>query len=62
MRYDVFVTVWGQDFVKKFTEISLASQLTPGNIPALASESEIHYHIYTDRHSRKYFDLPLAAL
>lgn len=62
MRYDVFVTVWGQDFVKKFTEISLASQLTPGNIPALASESEIHYHIYTDRYSRKYFDLPLAAL
>ncbi len=62
MRYDVFVTVWGQDFVTKFTELSLASQLTLGNLPALSSAADIHYHIYTDRESRQYFDPHIDAL
>jgi hypothetical protein len=62
MRYDVFVTVWGQDFVNKFTEFSLASQLTSGNLPALAEQAEIHYHIYTDRESQELFEPSLAAL
>ena len=62
MRYDVFVTVWGQDFVNKFAELSLASQLAPGNLPALAAEAEVHYHIYTDRDSRKFFEPHLTAL
>mgnify|MGYP003985819617 FL=1 len=62
MRYDVFVTVWGQDFVEKFIEFSLASQLATGNLPALAEQSDIHYHIYTDRQSKEYFEPALAEL
>ena len=62
MRYDIFVTVWGKKFVEKFVKFSLASQLAVGNLPALAQESEIHYHIYTDRSSRKYFTSYLPAL
>tara|TARA_B100000315_G_scaffold259491_1_gene315760 strand:+ start:1992 stop:3146 length:1155 start_codon:yes stop_codon:yes gene_type:complete len=62
MRYDVFVTVWGQDFVEKFVEFSLGSQLAAGNIPALAEQADIHYHIYTDRESRDFFEPALDAL
>jgi hypothetical protein len=62
MRYDVFVTVWGQDFVTKFADLSLGSQLAPGNLPALAAEADIHYHIYTDRDSQLYFEPALAPL
>ncbi|MBT4588632.1 MAG: hypothetical protein HN884_02650 [Rhodospirillaceae bacterium] len=62
MRYDVFVTVWGQDFVTKYLEFSLASQLMPGNLPALAAEADIHYHIYTDRASRDYFGSSIKKL
>jgi len=62
VRYDIFVTVWGKKFVEKFVKFSLASQLAVGNLPALAQESEIHYHIYTDRSSRKYFTSYLPAL
>ena len=39
MRYDVFVTVWGKDFVEKFVEFSLGSQLAAGNLPALAEQA-----------------------
>ncbi len=62
MRYDVFVTVWGHDFVEKFVEFSLGSQLASGNLPALAGQADIHYHIYTDRESREYFEPALAEL
>ncbi|MBT4937678.1 MAG: hypothetical protein HON14_00990, partial [Rhodospirillaceae bacterium] len=62
MRYDVFVTVWGQDFVTKYLEFSLASQLMPGNLPALAAEADIHYHIDTDRASRDYFGSSIKKL
>ena len=62
MRYDVFVTVWGHDFVNKFTEFSLASQLAHGNLPALAEQADVHYHIYTDRESQALFEPSLAEL
>jgi hypothetical protein len=62
MRYDVFVTVWGQDFVTKFVDLSLSSQLAPGNLPALAAEADVHYHIYTDRDSQVNFEPALASL
>ena len=62
MRYDFFVTVWGRDFVRKFIDLSLFSQLARGNIPALANDAEIHYHIYTDRISRSFFKTSLLEL
>lgn len=62
MRYDFFVTVWGRHFVRKFIDLSLFSQLAGGNIPALADDAEIHYHIYTDRISRSFFESSLLEL
>ncbi len=51
MRYDFFVTVWGRNFVEKYENFSLASQLFSRNIPALAERCPITYSIYTDRAS-----------
>ncbi len=55
MRYDIFVTVWGERFVQKFLDFALASQLTPGNLPGLSKEADILYRIYTDRSSEPFF-------
>ncbi len=62
MRYDIFVTLWGKKFVEKYLTYSLASQLAPGNLPALAGKSDIHYHIYTDRESEAHFYPAIAPL
>jgi hypothetical protein len=63
MRVDVYVTVWGASYVEKFLTYSLASQLTPGNIPALARDGiEFVYHIYTDRGSQAHFHPEIDAL
>ena len=62
MRYDIFVTVWGQPFVRKFIDLSLTSQLAPGNLPALSNNAEVYYHIYTDKVSQKFFKSNLFEL
>jgi len=63
LRVDVYVTVWGAAYVDKYLTYSLASQLTPGNIPALAQGGiEFVYHIYTDRASEALFHPGIAAL
>ena len=55
MRIDVYVPVWGQAYVEKFLTYSLASQLSPGNLPAISRETELVYHVYTDRASEAHF-------
>ena len=62
MRYDIFVTVWGERFVKKFIEFALRSQLAPGNLPALSAIADVTYRIYTDRASGQYFYPEIANL
>jgi hypothetical protein len=63
LRIDVYVTVWGAVYVDKYLTYSLASQLTPGNIPALAlGGNEVVYHIYTDRASEAHFHPGIEAL
>lgn len=63
MRADVFVTVWGAPYVDKFLTYSLASQLAPGNVPALARDGiELVYHVYTDRASEPLFYPAFDAL
>jgi len=45
----LYAIVYGPEYVKLFLDISLASQLTPGNIPALVSEGlfDYEYVIFT---------------
>ena len=62
MRYEIFVTVWGKRFVRKFVEFALASQLAPGNIPALSAVADVTYRIYTDRASENYFQPEITKL
>ena len=62
MRYEIFVTVWEKYFVRKFVEFALASQLTPGNLPALSLVANVTYRIYTDRVSENYFKPEIKAL
>ncbi len=62
MRFDVFLTVWGEAFVKKYLEFSLPSQLSPGNLPAAAEDAEFCYHIFTDRESEPLFYPAITAL
>ena len=62
MRYEIFVTVWGKRFVRKFVEFALASQLAPGNIPALSAAADVTYRIYTDRASENYFQPEITKL
>jgi len=47
MKVMITVAVWGQDYVQTFCNYSLASQLAPGNLPALASSATITYHVIT---------------
>jgi len=62
LRYDIFVTLWGKKFVDKYLTYSLTSQLAPGNLPALAADADIYYHIYTDRESEPYFHPAIVPL
>ncbi len=62
MRIDVYVAVWGAGYVEKFLDYSLASQLAPGNLPAVSGEGEFFYHIYTDRASEALFEPGMAGL
>lgn len=62
MHYHVYVTVWGAPYVAKFLDYSLPSQLSPGNLPALARDARVTYTIYTDRQSRPLFDEASAAI
>lgn len=44
---DITVFVYGDAFTRFFTEISLASQLSRNNIPAMGCRADLCYHIYT---------------
>lgn len=62
MGYDIFVLVWGGEFVRDFVRWSLPSQLADGNIPALSRARDVRYHIYTDRESDTAFRPGIEAL
>ena len=62
-RVHAFVTVWGSHHVSKWADFSLRTQLSAGNLPALASAGvEIDYHVFTDRESASLLDQRTAAL
>ena len=43
------VVVWGSDYVATLADFSLASQMSPDNIPKLAAAHHVTYHIVTTR-------------
>ncbi len=62
MNFHVFTLVWGTPFVRKYVELALPFQMMPGNLPALAQDHRVIYHLYTDRDSRPAFDPEINAL
>src|SRR5262245_8462742 len=49
MKILISVAVWGRPYAATFAEESLASQLSPGNLPRLADDHTVTYHIVTSR-------------
>lgn len=49
MRILISVALWGRGYCKLFADYALASQLSPGNLPALAREHEVTYQILTPK-------------
>jgi hypothetical protein len=43
----IIMAVWGQDYLNAFLNVSLPSQLSPGNLPALEKMDGIQYNIFT---------------
>lgn len=41
------VSVWGEDFVDKFTDVLLRSLIAPGNLPALSAKTDVIFYIAT---------------
>ncbi|GEM_PF-606694 len=62
MIYHVFMLVWEERFVRNFVEVSLPFQCMAGNLPSLARDGEIFYHIYTNRDSLPAFEPNVQAL
>lgn len=54
MKILITIGLWGRPYAKLFTEYALASQLAEGNIPALAAEHEVTYHLVTTRDDAKW--------
>ncbi|MBT7956293.1 MAG: hypothetical protein HN731_13960 [Rhodospirillaceae bacterium] len=62
MIYHVFMLVWGERFVRDFVEVSLPYQCMAGNLPGLAQDGEVFYHIYTDHDSLAAFEPEVQVL
>ena len=46
--------VWGEAFIDKFATLTMASLLSPGNLPALSRTRRVRLMFYTDRESAAY--------
>jgi tetratricopeptide (TPR) repeat protein len=46
-RFLISCAVWGEKHIKLFLEYSLASLLSPNNLPALAAEYDVHIALFT---------------
>jgi hypothetical protein len=46
-KIHIIMAVWGLDYLDMFLNVSLPSQLSPGNLPALEQMDGIQYNIFT---------------
>lgn len=56
--------VWGERFIDKFASLTMASLLSPGNLPSMSRTHRIQLIFYTDRASAAYLNdrmTPLSA-
>ena len=52
----ILVPVWGQDYIRRFEGLGLASILSPGNLPALAASCNIEFIFLTSARDFGHFE------
>jgi hypothetical protein len=52
----ILVAVWGETYIRRFAELAVPSWLAPGNLPALARETDLEIVILTSADGPRYFD------
>jgi hypothetical protein len=50
------VPVWGETYIKRFLELSLASLMAPGNLPALAEMTDLEIVVLTVTRDHRFFE------
>ena len=60
MKVKFLTVIWGARYIEEFARISLPSYLAPGNLPYVASATELEILILTSAEGRAHFDsLPI---
>ncbi len=62
MTWHLFVLVWGNVFVERFARLVVPFLAMPGNVPALAADDKVIFHVYSDAASRAGLATALAPL
>ncbi len=52
IRYGVVSVVYGEAFTRLMADVTLPTNLSPGNLPALAENAEVTFHIYATHASQ----------
>jgi len=52
IRYGVVSVVYGDEFTRVMTDVTLPTNLSPGNLPGLAERAEVTFHIYASHASQ----------
>lgn len=47
--------MWDEPFVRKYLDFPVASYLSAGNMPAVAADADVRFHIFTDKASKAAF-------
>lgn len=56
LKAKLIFVVWGERYVKEFTNVALCSYLAPGNLPFLAAETDLEILVMTTQESRSTFE------
>jgi hypothetical protein len=62
VTWHLFVLVWGDAFVERFARLVVPFLAMPGNLPALAANDKVVFHVYSDADSRAGLETALARL
>jgi hypothetical protein len=62
MTWHLFALVWGDAFVERFARLVVPFLAMPGNVPALAANDKVIFHVYSDTGSRAGLETALARL
>ena len=56
LKVKFLTVIWGSRYIEEFASISLPSYLAPGNLPFVASETDLEIVIMTSTDSRNKFE------